>query len=355
MEPRPEGSRQPPLAGTSPNHQHWNLRVFCEVAEQQSITRAARQLMMSQPGVSMVVRRLEQQYRVPLLDHVGKRIFLTEAGLALYRHALATLKSARELEVTVSAIKRGDAGSVAFAGTAALTNDFMPAVLAQFHARHPTAEIQMTTIQHGTSVEDLLETGREFAVMPRRSATVSRRFVVETFHREPVIIVAGRNHPLARAPLVTPLEVAQEPFIYYSRDSERISLLEERLRLEDGPRIHVLMEVTIESTKRLVQLGVGLAAIFRMAVADELERGDLVELSLPGLDMYDDLVLVYQRDRHFSPLAQDLMDLVRNHEESLLRTLEESVSGGEPTLRPADRDTGSYLTPELASSTVRAD
>src|SRR5436190_3590830 len=202
------------MEGNTSNHQHWNLRVFCAVAEQQSITRAANRLMMSQPGVSMVVHRLEQQYRVPLLDHIGKRIFLTEAGLALYRHALTTLKSARELEVTVSAIKRGNAGSVTFAGTAALTNDFMPAVLAEFHARHPTAEIQMTTIQHGTSVEDLLETGREFAVMPRRSAAVSRRFVVETFHREPVIIVAGRNHPLARQPVVTPLEVAQQPFIY---------------------------------------------------------------------------------------------------------------------------------------------
>src|SRR6266480_2238829 len=145
------------------NHQHWNLRVFCEVAEQQSITRAAKQLVMSQPGVSMVIHRLEQQYKVPLLDHIGKRIVLTEAGLALYRHALTTLRSARELDVSVGAIKRGDAGSVTFTGTAALTSHFMPVVLAAFHAEHPYAEIQMTTIQHGASVEDLLETGHEFA------------------------------------------------------------------------------------------------------------------------------------------------------------------------------------------------
>src|SRR5437763_16892713 len=122
------------------NHQHWNLRVFQEVAEQQSITRAAKQLVMSQPGVSMVIHRLEQQYKVPLLDHDGKRIFLTEAGLALYRHALTTLKSARELDVTVSAVRRGSAGSVTFAGTAALTNHLMPSILAEFHARHPLAE-----------------------------------------------------------------------------------------------------------------------------------------------------------------------------------------------------------------------
>src|SRR5437588_12444801 len=104
--------------GNTSSHQHWNLRVFCEVAEQQSITRAAKELMMSQPGVSMVVHRLEQQYKVPLLDHIGKRIVLTEAGLALYRHALTTLRSARELDVSVGAIKRGNAGSVTFTGTA---------------------------------------------------------------------------------------------------------------------------------------------------------------------------------------------------------------------------------------------
>src|SRR5437762_10399739 len=147
------------------NHQHWNLRVFCEVAEQQSITRAARQLMMSQPGVSMVVHRLEQQYKVTLLDHAGKRIFLTEAGLALYRHALTTLKSARELDVTVNAIKRGDAGSVTFAGTAALTNHYLPPVLAEFNTKHPSAEIQMMAIPQRAGVEELLESGPEFAVM----------------------------------------------------------------------------------------------------------------------------------------------------------------------------------------------
>jgi DNA-binding transcriptional LysR family regulator len=313
MEPRHDSARDVAVEGNTPNHQHWNLRVFCEVAEQQSITQAARQLMMSQPGVSMVVHRLEQQCKVPLLDHVGKRIFLTEAGLALYRHALTTLKSARELDVTVSAIRRGNAGSVTFAGTAALTNHLMPPILADFHARHPSAEIQMSTMQHGTSVEDLLETGREFAVMPRRSAAVGRRFAIEPFHREPVIVVAGPRHPLAHQPVVTPQDLAQHPFIYFSRDSERISLLEERLRLGDDSRIHVLMEVTIEATKQLVQLGVGLAAIFRMAVVNELERGELVELKINDLDLYDDLVLVYQRDRRFSLLAKDLMDLVRNY------------------------------------------
>ena len=171
----------------------------------------------------------------------------------------------------------------------------------------------MTTIPHGTSVEDLLETGREFAIMPRRSAAVGRRFVIEPFHREPVIVVAGPHHPLAHQRLVTPREIAEQPFIYFSRDSERISLLEDRLRLGDDCRIHVLMEVTIEATKQLVQRGVGLAAIFRMAVANELERGELVELKINELDLYDDLVLVYQRERHFSPLANDLMNLIRHH------------------------------------------
>ena len=301
------------MEGNTPNHQHWNLRVFCEVAEQQSITRAARQLMMSQPGVSMVVHRLEQQYKVPLIDHIGKRIFLTEAGLALYRHALTTLKSARELDVSVNAIRRGNVGSVTFAGTAALTNHFMPPILAEFHAHHPLAEVQMTTMQHGASVEDALETGREFAVVPRRSTAAGRRFVIEPFHREPVILVAGPGHPRAHQAEVTAHEVAQYPFVYVSRDSERIALLEDRLRLGSDCRIHVLMEATIEATKQLVEHGVGLAAIFRMAVEKELKRGELVELKLRDLELYDDLVLVYQRDRRFSPLADDLMSRIRAH------------------------------------------
>src|SRR5579871_5954836 len=292
-------------------HSHWNLRVFCEVAERQSMTDAARQLKISQPGVSMVIRRLEQHYQAPLVARLGRRIVLTETGAALYRHALTTLESGRELDANIRTIKRSGAGSVVFAGSASVTNYLMPSILASFHREHPNAVVQMESIDRSVTLETVLDRGVEFIVMLRRTAVVSRRLTVEVFRHEPVILVAAPTHRVAQLNRPTVADLAMEPFIYQSHGMERISLLEEGLDSTADVHFRVLVKANIEAVKRLVREGVGLTAIVRFGVEEELARGELRILDVPGLDLDDDLVFVYHREHRFSQLAESLMNLIR--------------------------------------------
>src|SRR5436305_5352150 len=149
-------------------HAHWNLRVFCEVADRQSMTEAAKQLKISQPGVSMVIRRLEQHYQVPLMTRLGRRIVLTDAGSALYRHALTTLESGHELDANIRAIRRSGSGSVVFAGSESVINYLMPPILASFHREHPRAVVEMESLDRSSTLEVALERGIEFVAMLRR-------------------------------------------------------------------------------------------------------------------------------------------------------------------------------------------
>src|ERR1051325_2318450 len=91
------------------DQEYWNLRVFCVVAEQQSVSLAAQQLSMSQSGVSMVLHRLGQRFGGRLTQRAGKRIVLTPAGVEVYRHALDTLRSATDLESRIRFMK-GETG-----------------------------------------------------------------------------------------------------------------------------------------------------------------------------------------------------------------------------------------------------
>src|SRR5438093_7824958 len=135
---------------------HWNLRVFCEVAERQSMTEAAHRLNISQPGVSMVIRRLEQHYQAPLMTRLGRRMVLTEAGSALYRHALTTLQSGHELDANIRAIRRSGSGSVSFAGSQSAVSYLMPPILAQFHRKHPNAVVEMEALDRTATLEAVL-------------------------------------------------------------------------------------------------------------------------------------------------------------------------------------------------------
>src|SRR6266545_4271569 len=206
-------------------HAHWNLRVLREVAERQSMTEAAGRLKLSQPGVSMVIRRLERHYQVPLMNRLGRRSKLTDAGSALYRHALTTLESGQELDANIRAIRRSGSGSVRFAGSQSLISYLMPAILASFHREHPRAVVEMEDLDRSATLEVLLDRGLEFVVMLRRHAVTSRRLAIEPFHSEPVVLIASPHHPLAEMPNPTLADVAREPFIYQSRGVERLSLL----------------------------------------------------------------------------------------------------------------------------------
>jgi DNA-binding transcriptional LysR family regulator len=95
------------------DQEYWNLRIFCTVAEYQSVSVAAANLSMTQSGVSMVIRRLGQRYGAKLVTQQGHGVVLTDAGVELYRHALATLRSAQLLEGRIRSLSGKSDGLVA--------------------------------------------------------------------------------------------------------------------------------------------------------------------------------------------------------------------------------------------------
>jgi DNA-binding transcriptional LysR family regulator len=266
---------------------------------------------MSQPGVSMLIRRLEQHYRVPLVTRLGRRIVLTEAGSALYRHALTTLQSGHELDSNLRAIRRSGAGSVRFAGSQSAVNYLMPPILGSFLRQHSDAVVEMQYLDRSLTLEAALERGMDFVILLRRHAVVSPHLTIEPFRREPVVLVASPHHRLAQMAAPTLADLAREPFIYQSRGMERISLLEELVGKEADVHFRVLVKGNIEAVKRLVREGIGITAIVRFAVEEELARGELRLVEIPGLELSDDFILVYERESRFSRLAEALMDHIR--------------------------------------------
>lgn len=297
---------------TSADQEHWNLRVFCEVAEQQSVSLAARRLTMSQPGVSMVIHRLEEHYRSPLVVRSGRnRVALTEAGAELYRHALGTLRSARELDARIRALNRDRAGLVAFAARTSVSQHYLPPIVLQFWREHPNVEIRVVNINTRVVPEAVLDGTVEFAVLPLGEGVAGPALTIERFHREPLVIVAAPDHPLVRRDGLSLADLAEERFVVYSRDSDRLSLLRERLRAGGDVQLRIAIEANDEAAKYLVQAGVGLSLMLHCSVERELARGELCTISSPELDLYLDLAIVYRQDHRFSALAARLIDLIR--------------------------------------------
>jgi LysR family transcriptional regulator, low CO2-responsive transcriptional regulator len=296
------------------DQEYWNLRVFCTVAEYQSVSVAATSLSMSQSGVSMVIHRLGQRYGAKLVTQQGKGIVLTDAGVELYRHALATLRSAHLLEGRVRALSGKSSGLVAIATRPSLSTHFLPAILVDFWRSYSGVEVRVVDISPWLVVmRDVLADGVEFAVLPRGGGmVVGPNLVVEPFHREPVVIVAAPDHPLAQVESPTLAEIAREPFIVNAPETGQVRRLEDLFRSTTGNRLRVAMEVGGDGAKALVRAGVGLSLMMRCVVEPELARGELRAIPLPNIAPAAELVLVYPRDHHLSEPASALRELIRS-------------------------------------------
>lgn len=295
------------------DQEYWNLKIFCTVVEEQSVSLAAQRLVLGQPAVSMAIRRMERRWGANFLKRQGTRTVLTDAGAAFYQHALSTLRSARNLDTKIRAHRSGAPGLLVFATRSSLAAHYLPPILAEFWRERPQVEIRVVNLYpHVVMVKDALDEGAEFAVVPRGRGIVDADLAMEIFHREPVVLIASAKHRLARRDSVSLEELAREPFIVSSLEASHVVRVQEALAARGLP-FQVAIEIEGEGARSLVRAGVGISVALHCTVRHELDRGELRCIEIPGLDLSMDLVLVYRPDAAFSPPAQRMLELIREH------------------------------------------
>ena len=287
--------------------------MFCVVAELQSVSAAANHLAMRQSGVSMVIHRLTQRYGTKLIAHRGKHAALTEAGVDLYRHALSTLRSAHDLETRIRSLNGKSRGLVTVASRPSLTSHFLPPILIDFWGKHPGVEVRVIDVfPRLVILRDVLDEGVDFAVLPRGGGMVfGPTLMVEPFHREPLVIVAAPTHWLAQQEAPSLTDIAREPFIISAPETGQIRRLEDLFRSVGAGPLRVAMEVNGDAAKDLVRAGVGLSLMMYCVARDEIERGEIHIIPLPGGGPSAEVVLVRELDHELSGPAAELVGLIK--------------------------------------------
>jgi DNA-binding transcriptional LysR family regulator len=194
------------------------LRAFVAVAEELHFGRAARRLHISQPPLSVQIRRLEQQLEVRLFNRDRRGVALTDAGSALLGGARHLLSEAERTRREVQSTARGARGLLAIGYTPTATYDVLPAVIPAFRARLPDVRLDLTEMR-SELLSEAVRSGRvEVAFV---CAPVDSRGVVETvLVREPLLALLPERHPLARRPRIPVRALAREPVVMVRRDVE---------------------------------------------------------------------------------------------------------------------------------------
>ena len=276
------------------------LKVFEAVARHLSFSRAAEELHLTQPAVSMQVHSLEDQAGSALFEQVGKKVFLTTAGEELLRHARLIAQQLREADEALAAI-RGVRGGRLTIGVVSTAKYFAPRLLAVFRKTHPEVELRLGVHNRGVIVRQLADNEIDLAIMgspPREFETIS-----QIIAEHPLVIISAPEHPLVDRRRLEPRDLADEAFLIREQGSGTRTAME-RFFGERGVHLSDTMEMgSNETIKQAVMAGMGIAFMSRHAIGLELGVGHLVELPVEGTPLLRHWHVVHRAEKRLMPPA----------------------------------------------------
>ncbi|MEJ2346010.1 MAG: LysR family transcriptional regulator [Gammaproteobacteria bacterium] len=283
------------------------LQVFEAVARHLNFTRAAEELHLSQPAVSMQVRQFEDAVGLPLFEQLGKRIYLTDAGREMFgysRSIARLLTEADEVMEQLKGVRRGHL-TVSVASTA---NYFATRLLAAFVQRNPSITFSLDVTNRETLLRQLENNERDVVIMGRPPQGLD--LAADPFMENPLVIVAPPGHPLVTERAI-PLERLQsETFVVREQGSgTRIAM--ERFFAERGVTLTTGMEMSSnEAIKQAVEAGLGLGIVSMHTMELELETRRLVVLDVQAFPIPRHWYVVHRQGKRLSPVAQAFKNFV---------------------------------------------
>ena len=277
------------------------LRVFEAVARHRSFSRAAAELHLTQPAVSMQVQQLEEEIGLPLCEHMGRRVDITAAGREVVDCARAVMLRVREAEESLAALTGAGGGELSIAAVST-AKYHVPKILAEFRRKYPEVRVRLSVSNREQVVRDLTENNVDLAIMgtpPRGLDTIAVPFA-----RHPIAIIASPEHPLARKRRLPLARLSEETFLIRERGSgTRVAM--ERVFAERGflPRETIEMSSN-ETIKQAVMAGMGVSFISMHTVGLEVAARRLAVLDVAGTPVMRDWYVIHRERKRLSPVAQ---------------------------------------------------
>ncbi|MDP2708229.1 MAG: LysR family transcriptional regulator [Burkholderiales bacterium] len=276
------------------------VKVFEAVARHLNYSRAAEELRMSQPGVSIHIRQLEAHAGLPLFEQLGKRIYLTSAGHEMLRYSRAILQQFKEADEALGALKGIRGGRLDIAVISA-GDYFFPGLLAEFCRRHERVTVRLTVNNREEIVHQLKENTTDLAVLLRPPGNPD--MIAEAFAPQPHVIVAAPGHSLARKRHISLQAVANEAFIVREQGSDTRLAMEELLA-ECRVKFNVTMEIkSTETIKQAVIAGMGISFLSAHTIGRELEAGRLAVLDVEGFPVMRKWHIAHHKNKRLPPVA----------------------------------------------------
>ncbi len=284
------------------------ISVFEAVARLGSYTKAAEELYMAQPTVSVQMKKLTETIGLPLVEQIGKRVHLTEAGRAVHTACGDLFATLAKLEENLANIRGMQTGRLQLA-VSTTGKYFAPRVLAEFVKEHPGIEVSLQIHNRAALLERMAQNLDDLYIFasPPGEADV----VTQSILPNPMVAYACADHPLAKEKNIPFARFAEEPFLIREAGSGTRMLARE-IFSQHGCEPKVRMELsTNEAIKQAIIAGLGVSIMSRYTLGLDVAQSQLAVIDVEGFPVERSWVFAYPVGKQLPVLAQGFMDFTR--------------------------------------------
>lgn len=285
------------------------LRVFEAVARHKSFTRAAEELFLTQPSVSMQVKQLAKSVGMPLFEQVGKRLYLTEAGEELLGTCRDIFDRLSQFEMTVADLQGLKQGQLKLS-VITTAKYVIPRLLGPFCQRYPGIDISLKVTNHEGLQERLNDNLDDLYILSQPPATPD--VFCQEFLDNPLVVLAPMNHPLASQKNIPIEQLNGEPFIMREPGSGTRQAVQKMFE-DRGVTVKVRLDLgSNEAIKQAIAGGLGISVLSRHVLTLDGWQNQLTILDVEGFPIPRQWYAIYPSGKQLSVVARTFFEYLLN-------------------------------------------
>jgi LysR family transcriptional regulator, transcriptional activator of the cysJI operon len=287
-----------------------SLKVFCDLAETESFTKAAQVNAVTQSAVSQQISSLERTFKSLLIERSKKKFRLTREGQVLYDYSKQIIQTYESLHSKLQDLKDIISGTIRIATIYSIGLHDLPPYIKKFMRSYPTVNVHVEYRRSNQVYEDVMSNVVDFGLVayPIKDSKLE----IVPLRKEPLVLICHPQHPFARQKHIRLKSLAGQNIVGFEPDIPTRKALDKILR-EHGVDVRVVMEFdNVETVKRAVEIDAGVAIVPMGTVTQEINKTTLAAIEIEDGEFYRPLAAIYKKNKVLSPAMKQFLTILKD-------------------------------------------
>ncbi len=286
-----------------------SLKVYCDLAETESFTKAAQINGVTQSAVSQQISSLERQFKSMLIERSKKKFRLTREGQVLYEYSKQIIQTYDLLHSKIQEIKDIISGTIRVSTIYSIGLHDLPPYIKRFMKTYPTVNVHVEYRRSNQVYDDVLSNVVDMGLVayPNKDP----RLEVVALRKDKLVLICHPQHPLAKSKSIKLSALAGQKFIGFEPDIPTRKAIDKILKDRNIEVLHVMEFDNVETVKRAVEIDAGISIVPLGTVAQEISKQTLAQVQLEDSEFYRPLAAIYKKNKVLSPAMKQFLNIVK--------------------------------------------